>query len=629
MAADFETLPIPSKTIPELAELAPGDVADPDLIIVHDVSTAAERKFSFASLKTFLVNYFYSLFPILVPNVAALSSIAAVAGRVYYLREYHAGGVLGGGNLIGYATSVTPDNASSFSGSVGTHFKRAQAQKTPYEAGYLDGDADASVAINKITDAYGSCYLDAGKNYNIQYTVYARKLVCNGGKATLNCTSPTANTRFGTTGAAVFCSPNPLFGDTTLTGLLSGVHVENIRVNCNWLINATGSSDPQPNSLKGFMHYRNDNFLNVGTSVYECGSYGYWPCDDSTTGTLYCSGKIENTYAEDCGVAYEYVNTRGVVLENCHGYISGVLPIYPEAIFHGYGGTDLRVTHNNCTGISDGPVNAIFLALLSCVNVTFNNNCQLINRYDNGATIQAAVIFEPSGTSNFNNINFNNCILHSEYTAALALTIGSTGGTTNSVNFTDCEINGMGATVSIGGSNGGRYSFTACEIIARATGVVTPIGINATNTPLSVQVTGGLVKASTTGSGVPTITNLSGSIFNGTNLDPAGTQPPKIRQKVNAIYTCSGDGSTYANINVILPQAVLNWTSAAVNTTRIDCDAKLDYGLSGAATFPAAVTLASTAIMACAMPANNVVRFVGAQVNQGKIFRCGATEYEP
>jgi hypothetical protein len=635
MAADFEALPIPSKTIPELTDLAPADAADSDLFIVHDASTAAERKFSFSSLKNYLTLFFVGLFTRNVASIAELSTVSNFfAGRVVNVSSYYASSPgVGGGKFIEMVGVVTPDGGSKIaSATAGRYWLRQNAEKTPYEFGYLDGDADVSVAANACTAAYGVCKFIKSVVYDAQYTIYARKLICEGGKATINCTSPTANTRFGTTGAAILCSPNPLFGDTTLTGLLDGVDIQNIIVDCNWLINATGGATPQSNSLKGIMNYRNDSFYVRGCEVYDCGSYAYWAVDDSTTGTLFCTGKYLDCYAKDFGVGFEYVNTRGIVLENCHGYISGVLPIYPEAIFHGYGGTDLAVTHNNCTGISDGPVNAIFLGLLGCKNVSFNNS-KLINRYNNGATLQAAVILDPSGTSDFDDVNFNNCILYSEYTAAVKLSIGSVGSVNNSFNITDSEINGFGAALEFGGINGGRYSLTATEVIARASGVTTPIAIYASNVPLSVQVVGGLAKASTTGSGVPTVTTLSNSIFNGTNLDPAGTQPPRVRQRVVGRAEIGGDGATYATLQTFFPGAVVGWTSASVGTQKVTAVLTIDSrhpgpiaGWAGSASFAgdAAVIYGYN----YHMPSNTQVRFMMPTAARGKICTYEITEWE-
>jgi len=62
--------------------------------------------------------------PFVVPNVAALSSIVAVAGRLYELKEYSDNTGKGGGDLIGKVGVITPNNVTTFAGAGGTYFER-------------------------------------------------------------------------------------------------------------------------------------------------------------------------------------------------------------------------------------------------------------------------------------------------------------------------------------------------------------------------------------------------------------------------------------------------------------------------------------------------------------------------
>lgn len=55
----------------------------------------------------------------MIENVAALASTPVVAGRTYYLKEYHAGTGKGGRELVGVAGSTAYDNVLTFAGSGG------------------------------------------------------------------------------------------------------------------------------------------------------------------------------------------------------------------------------------------------------------------------------------------------------------------------------------------------------------------------------------------------------------------------------------------------------------------------------------------------------------------------------
>jgi hypothetical protein len=487
--------------------------------------------------------------------------------------------------------------------------------KTPYEFGYLDGGADVSVAMNSCLTTHGACYLDEGKTYNLQYSVTVPgKIDCIGGVATINLTSPTANTRFGSLNSAFYFVGG--IGAPT-----EGVNVQNIVLQCNKLIGVTGSV-----GVKGFMFQRLKNFYQRGCSVINCASYAYWDYDVATSGTTFCSGTRDDCWAVDCQVSFEQVNVRNVTLNNCRGYISNAsLGYVPECIFHSYGGADMQVVYNNCIGIADGVCPSVFLGLLEAKNITFND-CQLINNYNNGASIQAAVIFDASGTSNFDGIVFSNCILKSLFSPAVTLSIGSGGTLDNSFHFDNCKIDGYQIGVQLNVS-AGKFYFSNTETRARASGAVTPYGIYNNGTPTVFLYTGGMVKASTSGSGTPTISNLPTSYFVNTFFDPAGTQPPRVRQRVVGSAVIGGDGSTYSLLNVVFPAAALNWTSeSSASTPKVTASIHVDYGISVAGTYPGAVAMAYPFVIS--MPANNTVRFVGNTAMNGKTARYEVTEWE-
>jgi hypothetical protein len=96
----------------------------------------------------------YNIFPIVIPNVSALSSITAVAGRVYELKEYNVGTGKGGGQLIGKVGAITPNNITTFAGLAGTYFERINYDCiTPYTRGAIgDKVADDTAAVQAVID---------------------------------------------------------------------------------------------------------------------------------------------------------------------------------------------------------------------------------------------------------------------------------------------------------------------------------------------------------------------------------------------------------------------------------------------------------------------------------------------
>jgi hypothetical protein len=69
-----------------------------------------------------------------IENVAALALTPVVAGRTYYLKEYHAGTGKGGRDLVGVAGSTTYDNVLTFAGS-GGYFESINASLTFLNSG--------------------------------------------------------------------------------------------------------------------------------------------------------------------------------------------------------------------------------------------------------------------------------------------------------------------------------------------------------------------------------------------------------------------------------------------------------------------------------------------------------------
>lgn len=94
--------------------------------------------------------YLDSVKPTVIENVAALASTPVVAGRIYYLKEYHAGTGYGGGQLLAYSGAGTPDNGLIFaSGTPGILFKRINYEDVTPELFGFERGISANPTTNK------------------------------------------------------------------------------------------------------------------------------------------------------------------------------------------------------------------------------------------------------------------------------------------------------------------------------------------------------------------------------------------------------------------------------------------------------------------------------------------------
>jgi len=85
-----------------------------------------------------------------IATFADLASTPVVAGKVYYLKEYHAGTGKGGGTLEAYTSSDTPNSGTIFaSGTAGVRLKRINTEISLSQFGAdPTGLADSSSAVN-------------------------------------------------------------------------------------------------------------------------------------------------------------------------------------------------------------------------------------------------------------------------------------------------------------------------------------------------------------------------------------------------------------------------------------------------------------------------------------------------
>jgi len=527
---------------------------------VNAITTTNMSKFIYTN--TLLTPPDFSAEPVInVKNINELRNMLPKYDKQQFnVLGYAREGIGGGVFYYDASDSTAVDDGGSVIVGNGNRFKRVRTSMPTAEmfgAG-LDPEADQSVFINNCTKAYGECYLEGGSVYNIYYEIGAIILKTYGsGTAVLNCISPTNNNSFGSYSAVTSKGSflNPLLG----------VDIQNIKINCNSLVGHDGNV-----GLKGFWLYRCQDFYQKGCTVINSASYAYWDHDDSETGTTYCSGVRESCWAIDCSVSFEQVNVRGVTLNNCHGYISNSTLPYPiECIFHPYGGSDMQVVYNNCTGVSDGDCPAVLLALLKCKNVTAND-CSFVNNHDGGGHTRTAVYFNNSG-GDFDNFMFRNCILKSSYSPAAYLDVGARGSESSIFKFTDCIVEGFQLGVQINGI-GGFYSFVNCNTKGVCDLSATPFayylsGASARD-KVSLRVIGGSAVAE--GPNARATTNVDKYIYTDTLLTPAGLVLPKVRQEIVGSGNLSSN-VTYAYLTIRFPMRIVDPTkvviSAMINAT--------------------------------------------------------------
>jgi len=84
-----------------------------------------------------------------IDNVAALSTFTPVAGQVYYLKEYHAGTGVGGGEIVGRSGTVTPNGTTTFNCTAGTYVERVSTEIMPVHSGVRQDGSDDSAAYER------------------------------------------------------------------------------------------------------------------------------------------------------------------------------------------------------------------------------------------------------------------------------------------------------------------------------------------------------------------------------------------------------------------------------------------------------------------------------------------------
>jgi hypothetical protein len=134
---------------------------------------------------------FQNTSPAVIPNVAALSSITAVAGRLYKLKEYNTGTGVGGGSLVGRVGAITPNNVTTFLGADGSYFERINYEILTLEmaGGGIGGNDQvawarvysASSALQLLSADYHVDNLRLQKAFTIKTHGFRSRLVQNTG----------------------------------------------------------------------------------------------------------------------------------------------------------------------------------------------------------------------------------------------------------------------------------------------------------------------------------------------------------------------------------------------------------------------------------------------------------------
>jgi len=93
----------------------------------------------------------------IIDNVAALSSITAVAGQVYKLKEYHAGTGVGGGDLVAFAGTATIDGGLTLAGPHGYYFKRTGYSEIHVNMYGANGAITESSATDETSAILAAC----------------------------------------------------------------------------------------------------------------------------------------------------------------------------------------------------------------------------------------------------------------------------------------------------------------------------------------------------------------------------------------------------------------------------------------------------------------------------------------
>lgn len=411
-------------------------------------------------------------------------------------------------------------------------------------ASWFFGDSvvllDHTKAINSALEAstyqvnLGAGVFTISENLNIG----GKRLVGSGKhKTILNCISPTSNGRFG----GVTSNQAAVYSLGTVGSVVNGSSVEGLTINCNGLLNTTGSV-----GLKGVMFRKSHGCFAKNVLVIDSPSYAFW-CSDDVTGTDYASAVFED--CEDVGseIGFEAVNVTTCSFVRCRSEKPVKTPLWPVYnMFHAYGLNDSAlVIFEDCYG--RGYASTVIELLLKCRNVRFSGGY-----FEQLNTSSGAFAFSHS-QADFASIEFAGAVFKSAgFGGVLSIGDNAPSGRKGAkfIGGSITASNGVGVEIQ---ANNSVFEFVGTDISSTVTGGGAAICLVTSGVGNSVQYTGGSLKAYG-GAGTAVAFALSLKVSDQTIQVPASGSLPIVRQLAFGTGKLISDG-TYSYLNAMLPQS--------------------------------------------------------------------------
>lgn len=433
-----------------------------------------------------------------------------------------------------------------------------------------NGVADDTAAIVAALAATTSTvYMPAGTyRVSTNLNIGAKQLIGAGKYETIiQCFSPTSNGRFGgsaTNQAAVYS-----LGTTGNT--ISGSQVSDLTIDCDGLLNATGSV-----GLKGVMFYKSHACIASNVRVIDSRSYAFW-CADAIGSTDFCSAVFEDCEETGSEIGFEAVNPSTCYFVRCKSIKPLASPTWTvDNMFHAYGMTDeALVVFDNCYG--RGYCATVISLLLKCRNVQF------IGGYFEQLTAANGAFFILSTSGDHLAIEFGSAVFKSAGYGGVASIGDAAPSGRKSTKFIGGSItasNGNGVEFQ---SNNGIFEFVGTDISATRSGGAAAYALVTSGTGNIVQVSGGSLTA-VGGAGTAVSLGVTAYISEQTIQVPSSLQTPRIRQLIYGTDTLIND-TTYAYVNANFPFATLD-VSKVVMTAIIDATGAADGAAAAAEATP-------------------------------------------
>lgn len=434
-----------------------------------------------------------------------------------------------------------------------------------------NGVADDTAALVAALGATTSgVYMPAG-TYRVSsnLNIGGKQLIGAGKYETIiSCFSPTSDGRFGglATNQAVVYS----LGTTGNT--ISGSQVSDLTIDCDGLLNATGSV-----GLKGVMFYKSHACIASNVRVIDSRSYAFW-CADAIASTDFCSAVFEDCEETGSEIGFEAVNPTTCYFVRCKSIKPLASPTWTvDNMFHAYGMTDeALVVFDNCYG--RGYCATVISLLLKCRNVQF------IGGYFEQLTSINGVFFLLNSGGDFLSVEFGNAVFKSAgYGGVVSIGSLAPSGRKAAKFIGGSIVASEGAGVEVQ-SNDGIFEFVGTDISATRSGGAAAFCLVSSGTGNIIQFTGGSLTA-TGGAGTAVAQGVTTYISDQTIQSPAGLQIPRIRQLIYGNSVLIND-TTYAYVNANFPFATLDLAKVVV-TAIIDATGAAD----GAAAAAEAVSI--------------------------------------